>query len=70
MSTTPHGPRLQRAEVGMVLDVPMQDGATYARGVVIVANDRRFVVELETLFPGSRVTYDQGAAGVVLVADG
>jgi len=70
MSATPHGPHLEHAEVGMVLDVPMQDGVTFARGTVIVANDKRFVVELETLFPGTRVTFDQGHLGVVLVADG
>lgn len=70
MSKTPLGPHLERAELGMVLDVPMQDGATYARGVVVEAGLFRFKVKLETLFPGSVVTYDQGALGVVLVADG
>lgn len=70
MSKTPIGPHLPRAELGMVLDVPMQDGCTYARGTVVEANLFKFKVKLETLFPGSVVTYEQGALGVVLVSDG
>lgn len=66
----PHGPHLERATVGQVLDVPFQDGATYARGKVVEANARYFVVLLDTVFPGTRVKFDQGALGVVLVSDG
>lgn len=54
----------------MVLDVPMPDGATYARGTVVEADVSFFVVELETLFPGDRMRFDQGHLGVVHVSDG
>jgi hypothetical protein len=54
----------------MILDVPMQDGATFARGEVVEANLFKFKVRLSTLFPGVVVTYWQGALGVVKVSDG
>jgi hypothetical protein len=70
VSKTPHGPHVERVVVGQVLDVPFQDGATFARGKVVEANARYFVVLLETVFVGTRVKFEQGALGVVLVSDG
>lgn len=70
MSLNPQGPHLERAEVGMILEVPAQDGATFTRAKVIAANDRYFMVEYEAPFAGRRQRIEQGALGVVLVSYG
>jgi hypothetical protein len=59
-----------RATVDDVLLVPLQDGATIARGIVIAADEQHFTIRLETKFPGAEVEYEQETPGVVLVADG
>jgi hypothetical protein len=70
VSLNPHGPHVERVYEGQIVDVPLQDGASYVRGVVVEADVSFFVVELGAPFAGRRERYDQGMLGVVLVSDG